>query len=291
MGDEQVIDMQSIASKSKHSLDRRNTKKVILVGIVIATIFFFLSRFIPRKTRFNTLKPPELGVFETRWLVVDLMENYAFCQVPKAANELWLMYFRKLKGLNDWNDPRKTFWSNRNSSGLVFGNDMSRHTLQVLLTQANLFKFGVVRHPLARFFSAFNNKIKNTDISYWRDIFKVDRGITVEDFIMKLSSMDPWQVDVHFQPQYIICALDHIDYDYIGKYENLEEAWITFQEFLAREDPLPSKNFTTAANAATHGAKSFMKWAKTAQNSQAWDRLLEFYKKDFDLLEYSPLSA
>lgn len=226
-------------------------------------------------------------LFENRWLVLDEDFGFLFCQVPKAANEMWLMYFRKLHGAKDWTDPTQTFVQHRKTNGLVYATSISRENL-LKVSAPKLFKFAIVRHPLVRFFSAFQNKIKDSEADNWRNGFGVNKDVSVEEFIDVITSMDPNEVDVHFQPMHIVCAIDTISYDYIGKYEQLQSAWDTIQEQLHRHDTIPNLNLTASVNRPSHALSNFVDWAAAARGTLAWHKICAFYLTDFETFGYQP---
>jgi hypothetical protein len=238
------------------------------------------------------------------------------------------MYFRRLNNASDWKDPARTFLSARATNGLVFGDSLSPEKLAALLfaggdgsgngngndvddrssssskqenmqrkdegnKKKKMFTFGVVRHPLARFFSAFQNKIVEAETPAWREGFGVSRGVGVEEFIMKMTAMPPEDVDVHFRPQYLVCGLESTAMaravSFLGRYEALNVAWNRLQRHLGRSplDPLPSREMTTVANRATGGAARCKEEAARLKGGEAWARLVEFYKRDLQLLQYN----
>lgn len=135
------------------------------------------------------------------------------------------------------------------------------------------FKFTIVRHPFERFLSGFyflsifgtqeylgeprdpNKFLQETDLA---EFTKND----FNNFIMKP------------QTDYILDELGNSIVDFIGRYENLEKDWATICEALGVPTiPLPIR------------AKSTEQKATLNQSSQ--DILREFYKKDFDFLNYN----
>ena len=92
-----------------------------------------------------------------------------------------------------------------------------------------------VRDPFDRLVSAFRNKLEigaDKRLEYGRDILREYRtnvsevllrtgeGVTFPEFLRFLSEhgLD----DRHWSPQYELCKPCHINYDFIGHYENLE---------------------------------------------------------------------
>lgn len=290
---------------SKHWSRGKAAPVSMILGFI--TVFVVLAQreslpsFLKSSDRTHRLPPQWLSpdylgnvaVAERRWINIGYRHNFLYCQVPKAGNELWLMYFRRLNGALDWQDARKAFLAARNSNGLLFADNLHPQVLSHLFNSPDspLYKFAVVRHPLSRFFSAFNNKIREAPDSIWRNHFGVNRNITVENFIDIMTSRNPQTVDVHFQPQWIVCGLHLFKYDHIGRYERLGDAWARFQDHLGNDPPLPvpSQAVTAKANPATKGADKFIEWAQNAKGSEAWDKLVAFYKKDLDMLGYDPM--
>ena len=100
-----------------------------------------------------------------------------------------------------------------------------------------------VRHPLERLYSAYNDKfVQNTTfaslfkklyarnmISFARNIplqnvNKEGSGLTFNEFLYFLSQRKNIEtVQEHWRPMYDLCHPCSIEYDFIGKFENIEK--------------------------------------------------------------------
>mmetsp|Transcript_45600 Transcript_45600/g.145219 ORF Transcript_45600/g.145219 Transcript_45600/m.145219 type:complete len:346 (-) Transcript_45600:743-1780(-) len=219
------------------------------------------------------------------WVVVDIKRAFIMCQIPKAANEMWLMYLRRLNGAKDWSNPEMTMMSARGKNGLVYATARSKVPgVREALRGAggSVQRFIVTRHPVTRFFSAFENKIRRRKGSKFRDIYNVSKGVSVEDFIDRLASMRYTEVDVHFKPQWFLCGACEggITYDRLFRYENLPEAWSWFQRHLGhlRPDELPSRNDTTNDSRKTQANDLARQWAQRNRQVPSSNRIAFFHR-------------
>jgi hypothetical protein len=222
--------------------------------------------------------------------VISKSHRLAFCQVPKAANELFLMYMRRLGGAPDWADPRKTFFRNRkrnHKSGYIYYADILPHEeADAILVDPGYYKFAFVRHPLSRFFSAYQNKIVEESNGWWRRLYRVHRNATMEEFATAFLKVPPHRQEVHFQPQHLICRPDVISYDHMGKLEELDAGWTALQARLGRSDKVQSRSQATTVNQATHGDEAWRQYLEKHPRSPLVQRLVQYFQVDLELFKY-----
>ncbi|MFD6321032.1 sulfotransferase family protein [Methylorubrum thiocyanatum] len=88
-------------------------------------------------------------------------------------------------------------------------------------------KFCFVRNPYSRILSCYLNKI--APLEGWRrkqiiDYYEMhpDAGITFKQFVDFVCHQDYPDMDIHWRLQYDLLCARNIDYDFIGKFENLD---------------------------------------------------------------------
>jgi hypothetical protein len=124
------------------------------------------------------------------------------------------------------------------------------------------FKFTFVRHPLRRLLSAYLDKVVNAKatahelIVAWQAAngcspirsagwFKqpaidAERSLSFREFVQALQAADPETVDVHFRSQDRL--LRGLEFDYVGKIEDLPQAYSEVQQRLRIPAPLSWKH-------------------------------------------------
>eukprot|EP00171_Calliarthron_tuberculosum_P005561 IDg5561t1 len=132
-----------------------------------------------------------------RNIIVSERNRLLFCPVPKAANSNWKYLIRKWEGLEDYALVRAAH--SAETSGMRYLSDYSPSEARAILKSPRFFKFVFVRDPYARALSAYMDKLRNVDSRF----------------------TPPEHMNAHWQPQTDLCGLDDIDYDFIGRMENL----------------------------------------------------------------------
>lgn len=89
------------------------------------------------------------------------------------------------------------------------------------------YVFTFVRNPIARFESAYRNKIggANRERAAWlRSTLGLpeDADVTPEHFVAALEGSDPAEWDPHWRPQHMLTMSDLIEYDAVGKLESFD---------------------------------------------------------------------
>lgn len=170
-------------------------------------------------------------------------------------------------------------------------------TLEKLASSSKSIKFLVVRHPLTRF------------VSNWDDHFCTGCG-TGADIIAQNSEMDSFvhsstdndyqigfkqlvnfvningiSFDVHFNTQHNECVPCDVTYDYIVKLESIHEDIQYLMARLNRPDNTKEliSHETIAKNKNANLYKNYFNMLTTAEIR----RLVSLYQNDFDLFNYT----
>ncbi|CAI5534712.1 unnamed protein product [Closterium sp. Naga37s-1] len=196
--------------------------------------------------------PPLLPLTQqklARFTIIEESLKLVYCAIPKVACNSWLMWLRARLGLPNPEDPLLAL--NEKEWGLhELALDFTEEQAIRLMTRPDFFKFTFVRNPFSRIASAYSNKLVRTDRpklktgtgwgtrQYWSNAFfhavkpmyeavKDSTGlVSFPDFVRlvgKLLASHRADMDRHLAPQEDICALGSIKYDFVGRFERLEE--------------------------------------------------------------------
>ena len=172
------------------------------------------------------------------YIIVAEKFKTLFCYVPKVACTEWKTVMTRLRVTEDQWKPiiealnrgdRESIHDHRN---IRFLNSYPRDEAERMLK--TYFKFVFVREPFERFLSAYLNKFQTWNDYYYqhfgRYIIKQyrpghpnDKNVTFDEFVQYvINSRGPgW--DPHWQTYDRLCHPCAIHYDFIGKFENLDE--------------------------------------------------------------------
>jgi hypothetical protein len=175
--------------------------------------------------------------FQGRWANFIYMEdlNFTFAYVPKVACTNWKAIFRKMNGAGDWLDPS-------------IGHDNMRSGLHVFapeqeagLLESSDALYAMVRSPFSRSLSAYLSKIQGTlneseKNPYFYKVVEDVEGfrsgsldsvvfpqISFDVFLLWLrDSGSPLTSNEHWASQSDLLRIDQFNYNFIGRFENLQ---------------------------------------------------------------------
>ncbi|MGI9401331.1 MAG: sulfotransferase family 2 domain-containing protein, partial [Rhizobiaceae bacterium] len=143
---------------------------------------------------------------------VSMSREFGFCyfRVPKAANST-ITHSLQLNMAQPGTDVPAEFPK------------YALHGVPHLHEMNELFVFTVVRSPVTRTLSAYLDKAQQAKLKRKYGLFHKDesRDFTFEDFLNRLKD-GILHKDIHWAPQVDILPYDINKYDYIGKFEALE---------------------------------------------------------------------
>lgn len=116
------------------------------------------------------------------------------------------------------------------------------------LQKDGLFGFAFVRDPAKRLASCFTNKmfLARERVPINRILGREDeRGkITFDDFLTAVELQKPEEMNPHWRPQHMVLMADAIEYDFIGRMENIKADFAHIQKTagLPADYTLPHRN-------------------------------------------------
>ncbi|XP_077979033.1 carbohydrate sulfotransferase 11-like [Glandiceps talaboti] len=190
------------------------------------------------------------NIGETLNLLYEDNSKLIYCLLPKVGCTNWLKVWLVLLGVANSSQV-----NNIHHSKIHFGyrkGNVYPHLRKLNRTDQNkrlenYLEFIFVRHPFNRLLSAFRNKFELTDrwnvhfhqnygtkiIRRYRtgantmsraQVAKLSKQVKFHEFVQYIiDSAGTSKVNSHWKPMYQLCSACDVNYDVIGKFENLQE--------------------------------------------------------------------
>lgn len=218
-------------------------------------------------------------------LNISLQYKYVYIETPKVACSTIKTTLQRLE-LDEPSFTRKDFEDlhKRDFSPLL--NVKQIPDINAFVQRKDIFKFCFVRNPYDRVLSAYLDKIagntqhkKEILLELGRNENALDTKVSFSQFINVLSKQTIVNMNTHWKPQYYQTFQDYIEYDFIGKFENISE---DFEKVGTNISPDFHKYYTTEKRHSTN--------ANTKINEYYTDdlkkRVYAIYEKDFEYFGY-----
>lgn len=243
--------------------------------------------------------------------------NILYCDIPKAAstNLRRLIYVYLNQSNTFFNIDRKKIWIDYNN---FFKEYYLTENFQDLFKNRSktLFKFLLVRHPFRRIFSVYNDKFVNNHIDDtlfgWKQleedillqiqknqtlltIRRNDIKLDFRTFLLYIidSIRKKQLINSHWEQIVQRCGICSINYDWIGKIENLDhDGKILMNKLNENSNKIdlefPSKELdkTEKSQKSLNDFELFELFRNTIQNDNDFQVLIDYYKPDFEMFEY-----
>ncbi|XP_027017020.1 carbohydrate sulfotransferase 8-like [Tachysurus fulvidraco] len=234
-------------------------------------------------------------------IYVEDRHKLLYCEVPKAGCSNWKRVLMVLAGVASTTHKI-------NHDTVHYGNHLTRlDSLDQDAVSERLHSYTKVlfiREPMERLVSAFRDKFESPN-SYYHPVFgkpiiskyrvnasksalRTGSGVTFQEFIRYLLDVHrPIGMDIHWEPVSQLCSPCLLDYDFIGKFETIEEE----ANFLLKRVGAP-KNLTfptfkdrnpEAARTTTHITQRYF----TQLSASDRQRVYDFYYMDYLMFNYS----
>uniref|UniRef100_H0WNR3 Carbohydrate sulfotransferase n=1 Tax=Otolemur garnettii TaxID=30611 RepID=H0WNR3_OTOGA len=215
----------------------------------------FLQEFCKK---YSGVSRPQSHLFHmVSRIYVEDKHKILYCEVPKAGCSNWKRILMVLNGL-----APSTY--NISHDAVHYGKYLKKldsFDLQGIYTRLNTYTKAVfVRDPMERLVSAFRDKFEHPN-SYYHPVFgkaiiKKYRpnackealingsGVKFKEFIhYLLDSHRPVGMDIHWEKVSKLCYPCLINYDFVGKFETLEEDANYFLQLIGAPKELKFPNF------------------------------------------------
>ncbi|XP_032373003.1 carbohydrate sulfotransferase 8 [Etheostoma spectabile] len=234
-------------------------------------------------------------------LFVEDKYKLLYCQVPKAGCSNWKRTLMVLAGMapNAQSIKHDTVHDGNHLRELrTFDHKGIMHRLETYT------KVMFVREPLERIVSAYRDKFENPN-DYYHNLFgkpiiskyranpsvealKTGNGVTFKEFVQYLLDVHrPVGMDIHWEQAHQLCNPCLIDYDFIGKFESMEEE----SNFLLRLTGAPPNvklpsfkdRNPTDKRTSTEITEKYFSQVSTSERQRIYD----FYYTDYLMFNYT----
>ncbi|XP_034041693.1 carbohydrate sulfotransferase 8-like isoform X2 [Thalassophryne amazonica] len=224
-----------------------------------------------------------------------------YCQVPKAGCSNWKRTLMVLAGQasNAQNIKHDTVHYGNHLKRL---DSFDRHGIMWRLETYTKLIFA--REPLERLVSAYRDKFENPN-NYYHSLFgkpiiskyranassaalSTGNGVTFQEFVQYLLDVHrPVGMDIHWEPANQLCNPCLLDYDFIGKFENMEEESNFFLRRAGAPRNLTLPSFKDRNPSAERTSMQITQ--KYFSQISAWERqrIYDFYYMDYLMFNYS----
>lgn len=229
--------------------------------------------------------------------IYNAERGFVFAYVPKVACTNWKSLMRYMAGHEDWLNNKLAHDKQR--SGLRFL-DLETDDSQIL-ADPDIKKYAMVRDPYSRTLSAYLNKVEKRlpvrhgeksdhfekivdEIEQFRkstlqdDVFP---EINFEVFLLWLKYSKSWHVgDEHWAPQHVLLKQPELGFDFIGRFEDLQEDAARILREIGCDKSFPSQKDVKFAptNAKSKIDRYYTDDTRTLVN--------ELFERDFQIFGY-----
>lgn len=232
--------------------------------------------------------------------IYNKKNNVIFAYIPKVACSNWKGILRSLNGSENYLDT--SYAHDRTKSGLTYLSDL--HEKEDILKNKDIKKYAFVRDPYSRVLSAYLNKVESRknnlkdndhfskvylDIESYR-INNLDTGkyeeASFKAFLYWLrGSRSIYTFDEHWKSQSLLLDVDRVEFDRIGKFENLSDEADAFISLLGANVKFPTQKEIKFS--PTSAAKKIDHY----YDDEARDLVNEIYHNDFLNFNYEKITS
>lgn len=226
-----------------------------------------------------------------RHIVVDDKHNFLFCFIPKVACTNWLRVIEFISGklgVAHMDDIQAVHGTGRRAITRLLEIRSANGTSYRL---QNYFKFLFVREPMERLLSAFIDKFTKPQSHIWKNyaskiLYHAGRNkrnrtipIMFSEFVQFIL-INMSAADQHWDTYHSLCDPCVVKYDYIAKYETLEEEAGIILSKLGLDDEVtfPTRRSTGYTHKRT---AEIMEGYYMSLSKELRQRLLDVYKYEY----------
>ncbi|XP_064409698.1 carbohydrate sulfotransferase 9 isoform X2 [Latimeria chalumnae] len=234
-------------------------------------------------------------------IFVEEKHKILYCEVPKAGCSNWKRTLMVLNGL-------APSTNNISHDAVHYGKWLKRldsYDLKGIYERLTTYtKVVFVRDPIERLVSAFRDKFEHPN-SYYHPVFgkailrkyrvnaseealKTGSGTTFKEFVhYLLDSQRPVGMDIHWEQISKLCSPCLINYDFIGKFETLEEDANYFLRLIGAPKELKFPSFkdrhSSDERTTLDVVKQYLQQLSVVERQMTYD----FYYLDYLMFNFS----
>ncbi|XP_046768226.1 carbohydrate sulfotransferase 9 isoform X2 [Gallus gallus] len=234
-------------------------------------------------------------------IYVEDRHKVLYCEVPKVGCSNWKRVLMVLNGL-------ATSVRNISHDDVHYGKHLRKldsYDLKGIYTRLNTYTKAIfVRDPLERLVSAFRDKFEHPN-SYYHPVFgkaiikkyrhnankealETGSGVKFKEFIQYLlDSHRPVGMDIHWEQVSKLCYPCLINYDFIGKFETLEEDANYFLQLVGAPAELKFPRFkdrhSSDERTSAEVVRQYLKELSKEERQLTYD----FYYLDYLMFNYT----
>ncbi|KAJ7426499.1 Carbohydrate sulfotransferase 9 [Willisornis vidua] len=234
-------------------------------------------------------------------IYVEDRHKVLYCEVPKAGCSNWKRVLMVLNGL-------ATSAYNISHDDVHYGKHLRKldsYNLKEINTRLNMYtKFIFVRDPMERLVSAFRDKFEHPN-SYYHPVFgkaiikkyrhnadeealKTGSGVKFKEFIQYLlDSHRPVGMDIHWEQISKLCYPCLINYDFIGKFETLEEDATYFLQLVGAPADLKFPKFKDRHSSDERTSAEVVRQYLKELSKEERQLTYNFYYLDYLMFNYT----
>lgn len=259
----------------------------------------FLREFCKK---YGGVNDPKANIFHiVSRIYVEDKHKILYCEVPKAGCSNWKRILMVLNGLasSAYNISHDTVHYGKHLKTLDSFDLKGVHMRLSTYTKAVF-----VRDPMERLVSAFRDKFEHPN-SYYHPVFgkaiikkyrpnatakalNNGSGVKFKEFAYYLlDAQRPVGMDIHWERVSKLCYPCLIDYDFVGKFETLEEDANYFLQLIGAPKELKFPNFkdrhSSDERTSAHVVRQYLKDLSAAERQLIYN----FYHLDYLMFNYT----
>lgn len=212
---------------------------------------------------------------------ISLKRRYVYCATPKVACSTILQTLQRAELEMDGflHDPN---WEIHDRTYSPFLSPLQVGDFKALVDSGDFFKFCFVRNPYDRLVSCYIEKVISGGLTpyFLERLNRAEGPVTFDDFIDVVTSQRTEEMEAHYAVQYLQTFQKYIDYDFIGRFEDLQPGL----EVVAERIGIDLPRYQARIDPHRTGEKPFSRYLNPAVVQKITDR----YALDFDHFGYSP---
>ncbi|XP_057253658.1 carbohydrate sulfotransferase 9 isoform X2 [Pezoporus wallicus] len=234
-------------------------------------------------------------------IYVEDRHKVLYCEVPKAGCSNWKRVLMVLNGL-------AASVHNISHDDVHYGKHLRKldsYDLKGIYTRLNTYTKAIfVRDPMERLVSAFRDKFEHPN-SYYHPVFgkaiikkyrhnaneealKTGSGVKFKEFIQYLlDSHRPVGMDIHWEQVSKLCYPCLINYDFIGKFETLEEDANYFLQLVGAPAELKFPKFKDRHSSDERTSAEVVRQYLKELSKEERQLIYDFYYLDYLMFNYT----